>query len=162
MKTLAEIQESIRQLPSEERERLRHWMAQPPNLMVREPAVAYGASAAQQMAPGNFHAEAVPLRTDQDGAIRVGGTRVLLEVVIGAYERGDSPEGIVRAFPTLKLADVYAAIAYYLIHKDEVDAYIRQVERDGEEIRRKIEALPTYKPLTRETLRARLEEKKNR
>src|SRR5664279_1688977 len=86
----------------------------------------------------------VPLQRDKDGAIRVGGTRVLLEVVIGAYRRGDTPEQIARGFDVLKLEDIYAVIAYYLSHRAEVDAYIRQVDEAGEELRRKIEALPSY------------------
>ena len=102
----------------------------------------------------------VPLRTDEDGAIRVGGTRVLLEVVIGAYQRKDTPEQIVEAFPTLTLADVYAVIAYYLGHREIVDEYVQHVEREGEAIRSKLEALPSSKPLTREMLLARLEAKK--
>ncbi len=103
----------------------------------------------------------VPLRTDQDGSIRVGNTRVLLEVVIASYQRGDMPEQIVKSFDVLKVEDVYAVIAYYLSHRDEVDEYIRQVDAEAEEIRRKFEALPTSKPLTREMLLARLAEKQN-
>ncbi len=104
----------------------------------------------------------VPLRTDQDGVIRVGQTRVTLLTLIARYQSGDSPEVIHGGFPTVALSDIYAVIAYYLAHRAEVDEYIRQVERDGEEIRRKIEALPTYKPLTRAMLEARLEEKKRK
>jgi uncharacterized protein (DUF433 family) len=104
----------------------------------------------------------VPLRTDKDGAIRIGNTRVLLEVVIGAHQRGDTPEQIVEGFPTLNLADVYAVIAYYLSHQNEVGEYIQQVEGAGEAIQRKFEALPSHKPLTREMLEARLEEKKRK
>jgi len=104
----------------------------------------------------------VPLIVDRDGAIRVGGTRVLLEVVIGAYQRGDSPEQIARSFDVLKLEDVYAVIAYYLSHRADVDAYIRQVNEAGEELRRKLETLPSYKPLTREILQRRLEEQRKK
>ena len=104
----------------------------------------------------------VPLKMDEDGAIRVGGTRVLLEVVIGAYQRGDTPEQIVQGFHVLKLEDVYAVIAYYLSHRVDVDAYMRQVDEMGEGLRRKFEALPAYKPLTREMLQTRLEEKRKK
>jgi len=37
----------------------------------------------------------VPLRVDVLGIIRVGGTRVLLELVIRAFQHGESAEGIV-------------------------------------------------------------------
>jgi uncharacterized protein (DUF433 family) len=98
---------------------------------------------------------AVPLRTDQDGVIRVGNTRVTLEVVIAAHLRGDTSEQIVEGFDVLKIEDVYAVITYYLNNRDEVDEYIRQVDSAGEETRRKFEAL-NPNPLTREMLLARL------
>jgi uncharacterized protein (DUF433 family) len=69
-----------------------------------------------------------PLQIDKYGAIRVGGTRVTLDVVIAAYNRGDTPEEIVKAYDVLKLADVYYAISYYLRNKLEVDQYIREGE----------------------------------
>lgn len=83
---------------------------------------------------------AVPLRTDEDGAIRIGQTRVLLELVIGAFQRGETPEGIVQSFPSLKLDEVYAVITYYLQNRSNVDAYIQQVQADGDQIREKIDA----------------------
>jgi uncharacterized protein (DUF433 family) len=82
----------------------------------------------------------VPIRTDEHGDIRVGGTRVLLDMIIISYQQGDTPEQIQDSFPTLKLADIYAVISYYLDHKDEVDAYIRQREEEGEQLRRRMEA----------------------
>jgi uncharacterized protein (DUF433 family) len=97
----------------------------------------------------------VPLIRDKDGAIRVGGTRVLLEVLIAAHQRGDPPEKIVASFPTLKLADVYAVIAYYLSHRDEVDEYIQEVDEEGERIQQEWEARQA--PLTREMLMARID-----
>jgi uncharacterized protein (DUF433 family) len=104
----------------------------------------------------------VPLRTDQDGVIRVGQTRVTLLTIVARHQAGDSPEDIHRGFPTVDLGDIYAVIAYYLAHREAVDEYIRQVELESEEIRRKFEALPSSKPLTREMLLARLEEKKRK
>jgi uncharacterized protein (DUF433 family) len=98
----------------------------------------------------------VLLTRDEDGAIQVGNTRVLLEVVIGAYQRGDTPERIVSGFPTLSLADVYAVIAYYLSHQEQVEAYIRWVDEEGERIRQQWESTHPPTPLTREMLLARL------
>jgi hypothetical protein len=34
----------------------------------------------------------VPLATDKDGVVRVGGTRVTLDTVIGAFDEGATPE----------------------------------------------------------------------
>ncbi len=56
----------------------------------------------------------VPLRTDADGTVRVGGTRVTLDTIVGAYLDGATAEDIVDGFPTLELADVYAVLSYYL------------------------------------------------
>lgn len=78
----------------------------------------------------------IPLRVDECGAIRVGGTRVTLDIVIDAYNRGNTPEEIIRAYDVLKLSDVYYTIAYYLDNKKQLDEYIRQ----GEEKASKYEA----------------------
>lgn len=37
----------------------------------------------------------VPLDTDRDGVFRVGGTRVTLDTVVGAFTDGATPEEIV-------------------------------------------------------------------
>ena len=67
----------------------------------------------------------VPLRLDAQGTIRVGRSRVTLDTVIAAYHQGASPETIARQFPAVTLAEVYGAIAYYLQHQAEMDAYLQ-------------------------------------
>src|SRR5690349_1958301 len=104
----------------------------------------------------------VPLRTDSDGVIRIGKTRVTLVTLISFYKQGQSAEDLHRAFPTVPLADIYAVIAYYLSHQAEVDVYIQQELAAGDEMRRQIEAMPNYKPLTREMLLARLADKQRK
>ena len=86
-----------------------------------------------------LQAEKAPIKINDHGVALVGGTRVPLETVITAYHQGDSPEQIVEAFDVLSLADVYAVIAYYLNHRDEVDEYMRWVDLKSEQIYRKIE-----------------------
>ncbi len=95
----------------------------------------------------------VPLRTDAQGKIRVGGTQVLLELLIHAFWQGETAEDIVESYPTLKLVDVYAVLAYYLTRRDEVDAYVRDADTAAERIQREVEA--DYSPNTL-ALRARL------
>ncbi len=85
-------------------------------------------------------AEAPPLREDASGAVRVGGSRVLLELVIWAFQDGATPETIVQRYSTLALPDVYAVIAYYLRHRGEIDQYLARHERKAVQIRRRIEA----------------------
>src|SRR5205807_53200 len=81
-----------------------------------------------------------PLRADEGGAVRVGQTRILLGTVVRAFEDGATPEAIVGAYPTLKLADVYAAIAYYLHYREEVSAYLRAREEEADRLQAEIEA----------------------
>ncbi|MEP7293821.1 MAG: DUF433 domain-containing protein, partial [Chloroflexota bacterium] len=81
----------------------------------------------------------VPIRTDEHGSIRVGGTRVLLDVVIACYHQNDTPERIQEGFPTLKLADIYAVITYYLENREWVDHYLQEREQEAETLRRKME-----------------------
>lgn len=95
----------------------------------------------------------VPLRTDEHGKIRVGGTRVLLELVIHLFQQGETAEGIIDSYPTLHLADVYAVLAYYLTHRADVDAYVRQADQAAERVQRETEA--HYSPETL-ALRARM------
>ncbi len=58
--------------------------------------------------------QTLPLQTDAAGTLRVGATRVSLDVVLAAFNAGINPEEIVQRFPTLDLGDVYAIIGYYL------------------------------------------------
>jgi len=68
----------------------------------------------------------VPLRTDDSGTVRVGGTRVTLDVVVGFYEEGCSADEIAHRLPSVKLCDVYAVLAFYLGHRSQVQAYLAE------------------------------------
>ena len=95
----------------------------------------------------------VPLWCDEHGKPRIGETRVLLELVIYAFNQGETPESIVDSYPTLALADVYSVLGYYLSHRVEVDDYVRQADEAAERIQRETEA--DYSPETL-ALKARL------
>lgn len=97
---------------------------------------------------------------DADGTLRVGDTRVLLEIVIHRYQQGEDALGIVDSYPTLTLAQAHGAIAYYLSHAAEVDAYMAERERKGDEMRRRINNEVSTDQL-RERLRARSDELRN-
>lgn len=79
--------------------------------------------------------EPVPLATDADGVMRVGGTRVTLDVVAGAIEEGASPEEVAQRHPTLDLADVYSVFTYYLRHRSEVQDYLLDRRGRADEVR---------------------------
>lgn len=88
----------------------------------------------------NIHPDTPPLRVNRDGIVLVGKTRVPLETVIWTYQEGISPEAIVEMYDAVKLADVYAVIAYYLNHRDEVDIYLEWIKAESEHVRREVEA----------------------
>jgi uncharacterized protein (DUF433 family) len=67
-----------------------------------------------------LQAQSPPLREDANGALRVGSTRVLLELVIQAFQDGATPEAIVQQYSSLSLPEVYAVIAYYLRHRGQL------------------------------------------
>lgn len=82
----------------------------------------------------------VPLYMDQDGEVRVGDTRVTLDTVIETFEYGASAEEIALRYPSLRLADVYAVISYYLLHQADVTAYLQERHALEEQVRRENEA----------------------
>jgi uncharacterized protein (DUF433 family) len=81
-----------------------------------------------------------PIQIDGDGVMRVGGTRVTLDTVVGAYQRRRSAEEILESYPSLQLADIHAVISYYLRHRNEVDEYLERRRQQAEEVRRENEA----------------------
>ena len=98
----------------------------------------------------------VPLWKDESGAYRVGKTRVLLDLVIRAFQDGATPETIVQRYESLHLADVYAVIGFYLTHQQEIDHYLADRERDAEALRAQIEAVQPPRPGFRQQLLDRL------
>lgn len=86
-----------------------------------------------------LQSEAPPLRQDASGALRVGRSRVLLELVIRAFQDGATPEAIAQRYPATTLADIYAVIAYYLRHTEEIEAYLTEREQQAQEVRQRIE-----------------------
>jgi uncharacterized protein (DUF433 family) len=102
-----------------------------------------------------IHVEPPPLRADEMGAIRVGNSRVSLDLIIEQYENGMTPEDMVRAYDTLDLADVHSVVGYYLRHRDEVCVYLNRRAKEAEALREKIEA---ERPrISRDELLARLD-----
>ena len=84
--------------------------------------------------------EIIPLRTDSTGVIRVGGTRITLDTVVGAFCDGATAEEIVQQYPSLNLADVYHVIGYYLRRTTEVETYLQSRKADAAALRKQNEA----------------------
>lgn len=80
-------------------------------------------------------AEPAPLTINLDGVVKVGGTRVTLDTIITVFKQGATAEEIVCRYPSLRLGDVYASIAFYLNHQEDVEAYLQQRQQQAQEIR---------------------------
>ena len=81
----------------------------------------------------------IPLQTDPDGTIKVTNTRIPLDTIVIAYRNGESAEEIVESFDSLKLADVYAIIGYYLDHQLEVETYLQSRQQEATRLYSEIE-----------------------
>lgn len=65
----------------------------------------------------------------RDEAYWIEGTRISLDSIVYAFQKGLSPEGIVQLFPLLTLEQVYGAIAFYLANRTEIDGYLAAEEK---------------------------------
>lgn len=83
-----------------------------------------------------LQAELPPLKADEGGILRVGGTRVPFDSVVAAWNEGASAEDITALYPVLKLADVYDTIAYYLRHQTSLTEYLDQQAAARTEVRK--------------------------
>lgn len=102
--------------------------------------------------------ESIPIHQDEQGQLRVGESRILLDLVIYAYHQGNTPETIIDNYPTLTLDDVYFALGYYLRHRDQIDMYLSEQEAEIERLRQ--HDLIHHPPkLTREILLERLKQR---
>lgn len=73
-----------------------------------------------------FKVSAPPFRWDEAGGIRIGRSRVTLDSLLAAYQNGSTPEEIAVQYSVLHLEEIYAAIAYYLNHRQEIDRYLEE------------------------------------
>lgn len=79
------------------------------------------------------------------GKARITGTRITVsDIVISHFRLGESLDEIAVTYE-LPLAAVYAAIAYYLDHKDEIDGEIENGRLYYEQIKAKSPSLVQQK-----------------
>lgn len=102
-------------------------------------------------------AQRMPLERDKTRIIRVVGSRVTLDTIVASFEQGLTPEEIVMHYPTLKLADIYSIVGYYLHNRTEVDKYLAEQRAKAAVIRQKIEERSNISEI-REWLLARCEQ----
>ena len=67
---------------------------------------------------------------ERDGGYWVSGTRISLDSIVAAFNRGAAPETIRRSFPLLSLEEVYGAITFYLARESQIDQYLLQSNTD--------------------------------
>ena len=82
-----------------------------------------------------------PLRIVEGGALRVGKSRITLDLIVEEYDSGMTPEDMVRAYDT------------HLSHRDAVRAYMKRREVEAAALRCEIEA--RQPSVSREELLAR-------
>ena len=71
-----------------------------------------------------------PYVEKRDGGYWVSGTRISLDSIVAAFNRGAAPETIRGAFRLLSLEEVYGAITFYLAHESQIDQYLLQSNTD--------------------------------
>ena len=71
------------------------------------------------------------------GKVCIAGHRVrVLDIVMWHEHQGMTPDEIVSHVPTITLADVHAALAYYFEHIEEIQQEMQAERASAEEFRR--------------------------
>lgn len=94
------------------------------------------------------------LRVDETGTIRIGSTRVTLETLVAAFNSGATPQQIVENYPSLALAEVYAAIGAYLRQRAALDDYLAKCQNEAKAFQ--VDNSHLYATDVKNRLRARL------
>ena len=66
----------------------------------------------------------------------IAGTGVTVQRIIGWYKLGFGPEEIADEIEHLTLAQVYAALTYYHVNRDEIEASITADEAEADRLER--------------------------
>ena len=104
----------------------------------------------------------VRLTKTSDGTIRIGKSRIALESVIHHFSLGATAEEIAQKFPSLKLLEIYAVIAYFLDNREEVAEYVLAQETESDKLQSEIESkFKTRNDELRERILARWENRQN-
>ena len=85
--------------------------------------------------------DTVPLQY-RDDAIRITGSRITLDIIVGWLEMGDTPEVIQDYYPWFTLEQINAIVDWYYANQEEVDEYVREGRVEAEKVRQEIESWP--------------------
>lgn len=91
---------------------------------------------------------ATHIRLDERGVAWIDQTNVkVIEVVLDKLAHGSSPEEMHFQYPHLSLSQIYAALAYYHDHREEMDAQIERGAREYERLKSEAGETPLQKRL---------------
>ncbi len=80
------------------------------------------------------------------GKPRIAGHRIKVQDIVIWHEKmGMSPDEIVSSYSTINLSDVYAALAYYHDHLEEIRQHIKEDEEYIKELRANTSSLVQQK-----------------
>ena len=80
------------------------------------------------------------------GKPRIAGHRIKVQDIAIWHERmGMSPDEIVSNYPSITLSDVYAALAYYHDHLEEIRQQIKEDEQYAQDLQAKTPSLVKQK-----------------
>ena len=76
------------------------------------------------------------ISVDERGVAYIVGTRIKVQLIVREkLAQGRTPEAIQAAYPHLTLSQIYAALAYYCDHQEEIDAQIADSDAYAEQMR---------------------------
>ena len=84
--------------------------------------------------------QSVPLTRGKDGVFRITGSRVTLDSIVHQFKSGATAEQIQEDFPSVKLSDIYAVIAYFLQHSRAVNDYLNGQAQAAQQVRSEVES----------------------
>ena len=74
------------------------------------------------------------------GRPRIAGHRITVHTIAIDFNAGMTPEDLISEKPSLTLAEVYAALAYYYANQDAIDADIRAEDAEFDRLESESEA----------------------
>ncbi len=80
------------------------------------------------------------LHQDSEGTIRVKGSRITLDTLVGTFNKGETVEEIQDGFPSLSLSQIQGVIAWYIENQDDADEYLNERAAEAETLKRMIES----------------------
>ncbi len=84
--------------------------------------------------------DTIPLVQEKDGTVRVTGSRVTLDTIIGNFQKGATAAQIHDSFPSLSTQEIEVVIAYYLENQTDVEQYLKDRREEADKVKQHIES----------------------